>query len=116
MTLADYLAILVLGVFGLTGVMGWTRWIGRFLLGVLIGCAVLIAVSYAGSIPAVSSVSDFFNDGTITPALTRHAEALAQQLGIETSSVAEDAAIFDFDDIDQSVLPEKALGELTEDD
>ena len=78
MSTGDYLAIGILAVFALVGVLGGFRWVLQCLLGLTVGCVILVALSRAGGTWALGGVSDLLNDGHVAPALTQRAERALQ--------------------------------------
>jgi len=80
MTTGDYVSIGILALFVVLGVAGAFRWVVRAVLGLAVGCAVLIALSYSASVPAVGQAGELLGDGQITPALRSHADGLLARL------------------------------------
>lgn len=70
MTPADYTALAILGVFAAIAVLGGMRWLVRGLLGLAVGCAVLLALSHFAHVPPPVEIGRFIGTSRIVRAFT----------------------------------------------
>lgn len=83
METSDIVAISVVVLCGLLGVSGWFRWASGLVVGLLIGCLILGALSAAGNFSWAGQVGGFFKTGNIVPYVGKQMENIADQVGIE---------------------------------
>ena len=96
MTSGDYLAIAILIVFALLGLTGRLRWLVRTLVGLAVGCVVLLVVSQLEALPAAGTVARLVNDGTVAPAISGCADQIAQNIGIKPNATEQaDSEIYE---------------------
>lgn len=70
MTPADYTALAVLGTFAAIAVLGGLRWLFRSVLGLAVGCVVLVALSHFADVPPPAEIARFVNDSRIVRTIT----------------------------------------------
>lgn len=72
MTPADTTALVILGAFAAVATLGGLRWLVRCVLGLAVGCAVLVALSHFADAPPPAEIGRFVSDSRIVRTIAAH--------------------------------------------
>ena len=70
MTPADTTALAILGVFVALATFGGLRWLFRCVVGLAVGCVVLVTLSHLADVPAPARIARFMTDSSIVQTIT----------------------------------------------